>query len=234
MDAFVYPKHLYEPIRIEVAKSYIRHELSKYLPAATGYWRSDIDKWFEGSVVGLFPVRDFWNGFYGIVMGFKLYIHLTEFVTAENVSWSKEEIEIERLTYTDYGEYEPHHLAFDEPIIVTQKQVDGVDKMVVYDGNNRVNQAVKRGDKKITAFVSRFNDEKRRPENYWLATPIIYEVYSLTKKADKANSPELYLAYVKVLADMLSRSESGKYEFINRVPGKEEEFKKKLMKDLNI
>ncbi len=224
-----YPSHIFEPIRQELAKSYIRHELSKYLPSATGEWRADIDRWFEGVMVGLFPVRDFWNGFYGILMGFKLYIHLIEFVTGENVVWSKENIEIEKLTFTDFGEYEPHNTG-DEPIIVTQKQIDGVDKLVVYDGNNRVNQAVKKGDETITAFIGRFTDERRVPENYWLATPIIYEVYSRAKKAKEDES--LYRAYLKVLADMLSLSESGKYEFINRIPGKEDEFKKKLLEDL--
>lgn len=229
----VYPAHIYEPMRIEVAKSYIRHELSKYLPSAGGGWKKDIDKWFDGTEMGLFPMRDFWNGFYGILMGFKLYIHLIEFVTGENVTWVKEEMEIEKLTYTVFGEYEPHGSG-DEPIIVTQKQVEGEDKLVVYDGNNRVNQAVKRGDKKIVAHVSKFVGDERVPKNFWLATPIIYEIYSLAKKADKANSPELYQAYVKVIMDMLSRSESGKYEFVNRVPGKEDEFKKRLVADLKM
>ncbi|MBI1872056.1 hypothetical protein HYS10_01415 [Candidatus Collierbacteria bacterium] len=226
-----YPSHIYEPIRQELAKSYIRHELSKYLPSATGEWKKDIDKWFEGSSVGLFPVRDFWNGFYGILMGFKLYIHLIEFVTGENVVWSREDIEIEGLTFTDFGEYEPHHTG-DEPVIITQKQIDGEDKLVVYDGNNRVNQAKKRGDKNVKAFVGRFADERRTPVNFWLATPIIYEIYSRAKKAGE--NEDLYRAYLKVLANILSQSESGKYEFINRVPGKEDGFKKKLLADLNL
>jgi len=230
MTNLIYPEHIYEPIRVEVAKSYIRHELEKYLPSVTGAWREDIDRWFEGESVGLFPVRDLWNGFYGVLMGFKLLIHLIEFVTAENVIWTKEELAIEKLVFTDFGEYTPRFIS-KEPVIVTQKRIDQEDKFVVYDGNNRVNQAKKNGQKTIAAYVSRFKGEGRTPTNYWLATPIIYEVYSLAKKADKTD-PMLYQAYVKVMKDMLAKSESGRYEFINRVPGIEDEFKKKFLIDL--
>jgi len=230
-----YPAHIYEQIRQEVAKSYIRDVLPNYFESVkdVGVWRAvsgDIDRWFDGGG-GLYPVRDFWNGFYGILMGFKLLIHLIEFVTGENVIWTKEEIEIEKLDFIDLGKNIPKHLG-NEPVIVTQKQVDGIDKLVVYDGNNRVTQARNLGKTKITAFVGRFVDERRRPKNYWLPTPIIYEVYTRVKKA--RDNEELYGAYVKVLADMLSDSQSGKYEFSNRVPGREDEFKKKLMMDLGM
>jgi hypothetical protein len=228
-----YPEHIYEPIRVEVAKSYIRHELQKYLPSATGEWKRDIDKWFEGSEIGLFPARDFWNGFYGIVMGFKLLIGLTDFVTAENVSWTKEEIKIDDLKFTDFGEYTPRPVS-DEPVIVTQKLVDGQDSFVVYDGNNRVNQAKKNGETKIEAYVSRFKGERRIPTNYWIPIGMIYELVNLARKAKLVEDNGLYQSYVLILKDLLSRSESGRYELIDRCLVKKDDFEESLKKDVGL
>ncbi len=99
----VYPKHLYEPVRIEAATSYMKHELRKYLPHLKDphSWQiidQDIDTWFDQAPF-LFPVRDFWNGFHGILMGFKLYNHLLAFITAENVIWTKQDIPLNQLTF---------------------------------------------------------------------------------------------------------------------------------------
>lgn len=225
----VYPVHIYQPIRREVANSYLRHELVKYLPSATGNWRGDIEKWFNGSTE-LYPVRDYWNGVHGIMMGFKLYNQLLSFITAENVSWSRERTKLADLTYTDFGDYVPRRLG-EEPIIVIQKEVDGVDKFVVYDGNNRVNQAAERGETEIEAWVSRFSDERRAPINYWLPTSLLMEVTDYAKRAFK---DEDYQSFVTVLKRMLSFSESGKYEMKNRVLPNESEFKTRLLADLGL
>ena len=88
--AQVYPKHIYEPIRIKIATDYVKGELRKYLPGLrdNNLWEkidSDIDKWFEKM-----GPRDFWNGFHGIAMGFKLKHHLTHVLTAENIKWKYE------------------------------------------------------------------------------------------------------------------------------------------------
>ena len=102
-----YPAHLYEPIRREIAVSYIRHELRKYLPNLRdeSAWKvvdADVATWFGGAPF-LFPVRDFSNGFYGIVMGFKLLIHLSDFITAENVVWKREMIYPRELVFTGFN-----------------------------------------------------------------------------------------------------------------------------------
>lgn len=223
-----YPPHIYDPIRREVANGYLRHELAKYLPSATGSWREDIEKWFDGSTE-FYPVRDYWNGVHGIMMGFKLYNQLLAFITAENVNWSREKIKISELDYQKFETMAPERN--DEPIIVTQKEVDGVDKFIVYDGNNRVNRAAKQGETDIEAFVSRFRDGGRQPLNYWLPTSLLMEV---TEYARMAFKNEDYSSFVAVLKRMLSYSESGKYEMKNRVLPKESEFKTKLLADLGL
>ena len=228
----VYPAHIYEPIRQEVANSYLRHELAKYLPSATGNWRGDIEKWFDQSPE-LYPVRDYWNGVHGIMMGFKLYNQLLSFITAENVSWTRGKVKLTDLDYTDFGEYVPRRIGT-EPAIVTQKEVDGTDKLVVYDGNNRVNQAVKRGETEIETFVGRFTDQRRQPANYWLPTSVLMEVVDYAKRAFKEKDEGLYQSFVAVIKKMLSFSESGKYEMKDRVLPKEGEFKTRLLADLGV
>lgn len=111
-----YPAHIYEPIRREIAVSYIRHELRKYFPSLKdeNAWKnidSDMASWFEEAPF-LFPVRDFWNGFYGILMGFKLLIHLSDFITAENITWKREAVNIKELVFTGFNPTE-----FDVPMV---------------------------------------------------------------------------------------------------------------------
>jgi len=88
----VYPEHLYEPIREEIAISYIQHEFRKLLWKVPGKYFPAIDKdiadWMNSPQLA--TPRDFWNGFHGIAMGFKLKIGLIYLITAENIKWSKE------------------------------------------------------------------------------------------------------------------------------------------------
>jgi len=273
MEREVYPKHLYEQIRREIGVDYVRHELRKYLPSIKGeVWRridQDIEGWFDEAPF-LYPVRDFWNGVHGIMMGFKLYSHLLNFITGENVRWTKEEIELEllnfgtvnslvkemvpegnevRLAMSGYLKnerlrkshleemqkwYEITEERSTNPIIVTQKRIEGKDKLVVYDGNGRTTLAVLKGRGKILAYVGRFVDERRQPENYWLPTSLLMEIVHFVKKAREMGDDNLYGSYVRVLRDMLDRSESGRYEMLNRVVSKGSKFYDEFMGDLDL
>jgi len=273
MEREVYPKHLYEQIRREIGVDYVRHELRKYLPSIKGeVWRridQDIEGWFDEAPF-LYPVRDFWNGVHGIMMGFKLYSHLLNFITGENVRWTKEEIELEllnfgtvnslvkemvpegnevRLAMSGYLKnerlrkshleemqkwYEITEERSTNPIIVTQKRIEGKDKLVVYDGNGRTTLAVLKGRGKILAYVGRFVDERRQPENYWLPTSLLMEIVHFVKKAREMGDDNLYGSYVRVLRDMLDRSDSGRYEMLNRVVSKGSKFYDEFMGDLDL
>lgn len=273
MEREVYPKHLYEQIRREIGVDYVRHELRKYLPSIKGeVWRridQDIEGWFDEAPF-LYPVRDFWNGVHGIMMGFKLYSHLLNFITGENVRWTKEEIELELLSFGTVNSlvkemvpegnevrlamsgylknerlrkshleemqkwYEITEERSTNPIIVTQKRIEGKDKLVVYDGNGRTTLAVLKGRGKILAYVGRFVDERRQPENYWLPTSLLMEIVHFVKKAKEMGDDNLYDSYVRVLRDMLDRSESGRYEMLNRVVSKGSKFYDEFMGDLDL
>ena len=273
MEREVYPKHLYEQIRREIGVDYVRHELRKYLPSIKGeVWKridQDIEGWFDEAPF-LYPVRDFWNGVHGIMMGFKLYSHLLNFITGENVRWTKEEIELELLSFGTVNSlvrevvpegddvrlamrgylkneklrkshleemqkwYEMAEARSANPIIATQKRIEGKDKLVVYDGNGRTTLAVLKGRGKILAYVGRFVDERRQPENYWLPTSLLMEIVHFVKKAKEMGDDNLYDSYVRVLRDMLDRSESGRYEMLNRVVSKGSKFYDEFMGDLDL
>ncbi len=91
MTKNVYSPHIYDLIRVEIATVFLKREFRKMLPSLRGadIWKQidgDIENWFPGDneVVG---VRDFWNGFHGLAMGFKLKNGLTQVLTAQNIQW---------------------------------------------------------------------------------------------------------------------------------------------------
>jgi len=97
----VYPKHLYEPIREEIAVSYLKHELRKLFRTVPeknwGFMDRDISDWTHSPELA--TPRDFWNGFHGIAMGFKLKIGLIYHITAENIIWKKERVPLSSLWF---------------------------------------------------------------------------------------------------------------------------------------
>lgn len=101
MQKRAYPPHIYDPIRIELAVSYLQHEFRKlFRRVPEKYWPAidkDIADWMNSPLLN--TPRDFWNGFHGICMGFKLAIGLIYFVTAENIVWKKEKISVESLNF---------------------------------------------------------------------------------------------------------------------------------------
>jgi len=64
------------------------------------YWKvidKDISNWDRSPELA--TPRDFWNGFHGICMGFKLKIGLIYFVTAENVFWERKKVVLNDLWF---------------------------------------------------------------------------------------------------------------------------------------
>lgn len=97
----VYPNHIYEKIRQQAAINYIKHEFRKLLwRVPESHWDAidrDISDWINSPELA--TPRDFWNGFHGICMGFKLKIGLIYFITAKNVTWSKKNIPVSKLWF---------------------------------------------------------------------------------------------------------------------------------------
>ncbi len=96
-----YPDHIYDKVRQEVATTYVKHEFRKLLwRVPESHWEAidrDISDWINSPELAI--PRDFWNGFHGICMGFKLKIELIYFITAKNVTWSKRTIPLSKLWF---------------------------------------------------------------------------------------------------------------------------------------
>lgn len=97
----MYPKHLYDPIRVAVARDYITHEFRKMFPSLRepSSWEvidSDVKNWLTSEPLS---ARDFWNTFHGIAMGYKLKNHLTQLLTAENISWERKEFPVKQFWF---------------------------------------------------------------------------------------------------------------------------------------
>jgi hypothetical protein len=97
-----YPSHLSDERRLEVAVSYVQHELRKLFPSL----RSDTDfaaidgdvaRWFSGNP-NFAPVRDFWNGLHGISRGFKLKDLVTT-LTSRNVVWERRLMPVKEIRF---------------------------------------------------------------------------------------------------------------------------------------
>ena len=100
-----YPKHIYDPLRMEVAASIVSHEFKKILPDFTDEehakltfqihgWAADPKKYSLTQ-----EPRDFWNGVEGIMTGFRLK-GVVRFITGENVTWKKEDVEVSKFIFS--------------------------------------------------------------------------------------------------------------------------------------
>lgn len=103
-----YPKHIYEPIRYEVACSIISHELKKVFSEFTKEEYQKLEKQIYGWAKDpekhslTKEPRDFWNAVEGIMTGFRIK-GVVKFITAENVTWEKEELDPRKLHFvTDH------------------------------------------------------------------------------------------------------------------------------------
>ncbi len=269
----VNPEHIYDNFRQKVATSYIKHEfrnLLRRVPKES--WKAidrDISDWVKSPELA--KPRDFWNGFHGICMGFKLKIGLIYFVTAENVSWQKKSmnisdlwfgVELQQTKVVGDGKLPAYEvmkfyrvpknaqerrkqlnftlnltrktLARDKhPIIVVQKKKDNKLIYSVYDGNRRLAKAILQGKDKITAFVGSFT-KGDQPVNYWIPTTILTENLYFARNAFERGDKKIFSDYLSILEDMISKSESAKYELRERALIGDQAFKDEVLKYLKF
>jgi hypothetical protein len=253
-----YPKHLEEKIRIELAISYLKHELHKIFPSISNGEIENIIYCKELSIP-----RDFWNGVHGIGMGFKLHIGFIYLVTAENIVWTKELIEVDSLSFgvdremtklTDdrsvksvkkYFAQNPEVLEKytaefrkkwvddvtreSDPIVVNEKNGG----LAVYEGNGRLEKLVLDQKMQVQAYVGRYSTSIKRPKNYWLPTSLLMDVLLFIYQAIDNNEDELFIQQIVVLKDMLKDSESGRVEFLERALTTNEKYRKPILSALS-
>lgn len=98
----MYPQHLFDPERRSIAIEILGKELAKLVSAKDNgelaVYRQMVSTWFQGSQQELAPVHDFW-GTFDLLMLVKTK-RLCRFVTAENVHWRVESLNLDDLILT--------------------------------------------------------------------------------------------------------------------------------------
>lgn len=177
----VYPKHIYEPIRIQIATDYMKHEFRKLLwRVPVKYWGvidKDISDWMISPEFA--NPRDFWNLFHGISMGFKLKIGLIYLVTAENIKWSKKEFPVSELWFgveqRETKRIRNGRLSAKEVVEFYSKKENKADKKKFLELNYKLsNETPPRDDHPIIA-IQRFEGEN-----------LIYSVHDGNRRLAKA------------------------------------------------
>ncbi|HYH74361.1 MAG TPA: hypothetical protein VD735_00210 [Candidatus Saccharimonadales bacterium] len=112
----IYPEHIYDPLRREIAIELAGKEVAKILDAEDNdrleQIRSAVDDLYDGRQGVYAPIHDFWS-----LVEMILHVkkkELPELITAENVTWKQENLPIEQLHLTWMPFLEQHQDIFGE------------------------------------------------------------------------------------------------------------------------
>lgn len=102
MPKVVYPEHIYDPIRHQIACELLQKECRKLFPHVSGdAWTAidhDIANWarqpFDYHLEGYL---DFWDAFAAMLESIKLKTAFTRLLTAKNYSWSRQQLPLARI-----------------------------------------------------------------------------------------------------------------------------------------
>lgn len=94
----IYPEHIYDPVRIQIATELVEKELAKLMPTSDAV---DISKdikawWAQPKEFKMGEVVDFWDAVDAVVGGIKLK-SIAMMITAANYSWSAAKIDVKNL-----------------------------------------------------------------------------------------------------------------------------------------
>lgn len=101
----IYPKHIYDPLRTEIATQLLQKEFEKLFPTLdSNALHTHIQAWHQDpSHYHLEDgTRDFWDIFAAMLESIKLKPSFTAFLTAENYHWKKEEIPLNSIQLSSY------------------------------------------------------------------------------------------------------------------------------------
>lgn len=249
-----YPKHLSEEIRFEVAISYLKHELRKLFPTIS---EVEVEKLVENKNLAL--PRDFWNGIHGVGMGFKLHIGFIYLLTAENITWTYETIDIKSLSFgvdrdltqmassrsvekvvefleANPSEYEKYLIEFKKTWVDDKRrETDPViiaEKkagLAIYEGNGRLEKMIMDKVETTKGYIGRYTTDKKVPLNYWLPTSVIMDFLLFVYRAIDEKDQELFENQMHVLRSMLRDSQSGKIELMERALSAKKEYRDPIL-----
>jgi hypothetical protein len=98
----IYPQHLFEPIRTQIACELMTKEYYKLFPFMSTQQLHDLPQtlvnWLAGEGYTLDPLTDFWNYVDSTMSGLKLKVLIVPYLTSAHVSWRLEQIDPRTLT----------------------------------------------------------------------------------------------------------------------------------------
>ncbi|MBI5742644.1 MAG: hypothetical protein HZA25_02295 [Candidatus Niyogibacteria bacterium] len=94
----IFPPHLDDLLRRQIAVRYIQHEWRKLFPQLRDgdVWRSidrQIAEWPE-----MLSMRNFWNAVHGITTGFRL-VSIVPWLTSLNVKWEEKDVPLDQIYF---------------------------------------------------------------------------------------------------------------------------------------
>lgn len=102
----------------------------------------------------------------------------------------------------------------------------------VHEGNRRLAKAILEGKEKILAYVGEYTTKDKFPKNYWVPTSILMDNLFFARRAYDKGDKRLFEKYMKVLRDMLDKSESAVFEMKNRALTNKQPFRNDVLKAL--
>jgi hypothetical protein len=205
---------------------------------------SDVEGWFLGDKFELAGAHDFWNGFDGFSRGYKLK-GLTTFITAENISWTLQDLAVEQLQIGAQLEmmaivgdlphsYSQVKAAMQNPKTkqqmeaLAQKYLGGVDKDLqpiivlkrgdkyqTHDGNARIARAFIYDRPTVAAWVGEFTTGYQ-PQNHWLSTGMLMDLVKIAKQNYEHNS-EVYQATRLIIRHLISTLPIARINYRKRI-----------------
>lgn len=238
MSEHLYPEHLYDKKRREIAIELLEKELRKQFSDD----HLDVRSWMEK-----LDDTTFWNSVEGF-MGGALLKPIVHFLTAENYAWTKREVPVEdiqlsspleQLKSIDGLSTQPpllkevkakldanptelehqrtliesfsHGTQQDEyPIIIVEKD----NHPMVMDGNRRSLQALLIGDSAISAWYCETNGEQ--PSNYWYPIDDMMRLVNIYN-ASKESNPALKESIQQVFSAIFSQSAVARQAYEERI-----------------
>jgi len=120
------------------------------------------------------------------------------------------------------------------PIIAIQTKEGEQLVYSVHDGNRRLAKAILEGKNIIPAYIGKYSTKDKLPKNYWIPTSILMDNLFFAKRAYDQKDKGLFDFYVKILKDMLSKSESAVYEMKERALASQQPFRNDVLKALGL
>jgi hypothetical protein len=134
-----------------------------------------------------------------------------------------------------YEKIKKENPEWNKDLIIVKEKSDGEKKFLgVYDGHNRLLEAILENKKNIEVYVGKFKNQDLMPKNYWLPTSLLMDNLYFVYEAIKNKDEKLFKKQMAVIKNMLKNSESGKIEFLERVLTSKKEIREKILKVLNF